>query len=156
MIPVPDWAAPPRPCAAHPGMNATPTPEPLRVLIVDDCVDTCESLSTLLTAWGHDSRVAHDGPTALAIAPDYRPHVALLDIGMPRMSGWELARRLRQLPADVPLLLIAVSGYGRDEDRRLSLTSGCHFHLVKPLDPTVLETLLTHKRRELSPGTPDV
>src|SRR5687768_5375038 len=83
-----------------------------RVLVVDDNVDAAESLCTLLGMLGHETAMAFDGPSGLALADQFRPRVAILDLGLPRLDGYELARRLRAVP-DAPGLVIAVSGYGQ-------------------------------------------
>ncbi len=111
----------------------------IRVLIVDDNVDAATSLSHVLTLAGYQVRVAHDGNRALEIAEQLRPSVVLLDIGMPEMSGHEVARRLRGRPWGLDLLLIAVTGWGQESDRAKSLEAGFDEHLTKPIDP---ETLL--------------
>jgi two-component system CheB/CheR fusion protein len=115
---------------------------PLRVLVVDDNRDTAESLALLLRAEGHSVRVAHDAPTALQLAQSVRPDIAFLDIGMPVMDGYELSRRLRAQPALNGLLLVAVTGWGQDEDRRRSREAGFDRHLVKPVEPASLHRLL--------------
>jgi DNA-binding response OmpR family regulator len=111
------------------------------VLVVDDNADAAESLAVLLRLWGHDVQTAHDGLSGLKAALSDRPAVALLDIGLPGLDGYELARRLRaQLgPA---LRLVAVTGYGQEEDRRRSLEAGFDAHLVKPADLDELHALL--------------
>ena len=115
----------------------------LLVLIADDHPDTTESLAVLLRLWGHQALEAHDGPTALATALSSRPDVALLDISLPRLNGWEVGRRLRErLQADTPVL-VALTGYGRQEDRRRSEEAGFDHHLVKPVDLEHLLALLT-------------
>ena len=116
-------------------------PPKLRVLVVEDHADTAASMAVLLRIHGHEVEVAPDGPSALRIAADRPPDVALLDIGLPGLSGWHVARRLRERAGKTPLL-IAVTGYGRDEDRRRSVEAGIHLHLLKPVDPEALETLL--------------
>jgi CheY-like chemotaxis protein len=113
----------------------------LRVLVVDDNVDAAESLCTLLGMLGHTTAVAYDGPAGLTIATAFRPQVAILDIGLPGMSGHELARRLRAGPA-TPELLVAVSGYARDEDRRHSHEAGFDHHLIKPVELAVMQAVL--------------
>jgi signal transduction histidine kinase/CheY-like chemotaxis protein len=113
-----------------------------RVLVVDDNEDAAEMMRTALTVRGYQVRVAHDGPGALRTAIGFQPHVALLDIGLPVMDGYELAGRLRQLPGLDRLYLIAVTGYGQDADRRRSRAAGFDRHLVKPLDLEVLEGAL--------------
>jgi CheY-like chemotaxis protein len=105
-----------------------------RVLVVDDNVDAAELLATALRLSGHDVRVAHDGPSALALAGDFPPEVAFLDLGLPVMDGFELGRRLRPLLAGRPLRIVAVSGYGQPVDRARSAEAGFDRHLVKPVD----------------------
>ena len=115
---------------------------PVDVLVVEDHGDTALSLAMLLHFWGHRVRVARDGPEALALAAEAPPEVVLLDIGMPGMDGWEAATRLRRLPGLDRALVVAVSGYGREDDRRHSHAAGCDLHLLKPVDPDVLLRLL--------------
>jgi PAS domain S-box-containing protein len=122
--------------------RAPPPGAPRRVLVVDDSRDAADSLALLLRCWGHEVRTASNGPAALAEAASFRPHVVLLDIGLPGMSGLELARKLRQLPGLEGVALVALTGFGRDDDRRRSLEAGCEHHWVKPVDPVVLESLL--------------
>jgi signal transduction histidine kinase len=105
-----------------------------RILIVDDNHDALESLATLLNLAGHDARSAADGPTALETAPSFQPEIAVLDIGMPGMDGYELARRMRATPWGKGLVLIALTGWGQDSDRRRSSEAGFDSHWVKPLD----------------------
>jgi two-component system CheB/CheR fusion protein len=121
---------------------------PRRVLVVDDCRDTTASLSMLLSYWGHDVRTAHEGRSALDVARLFRPEVILVDIGMPGMSGFELARRLRQEAHLTEALMITISGFSREEDRRLSLEAGCDGHLVKPVEPELLCQLVRSGCRE--------
>jgi PAS domain S-box-containing protein len=109
-----------------------------RVLVVDDNADAAETMATLLQIWGHDVHVASDGPTALAQAEVHRPDVVLLDIGLPGMSGFEVARRVREIPRMADAVLIAMTGYGQDEDRRRSRAAGFAVHLVKPVAPDAL------------------
>ncbi len=118
-----------------------------RVLVVDDNRDAAASLSRLLTLDGHDVRVAHDGPGALEMARDYRPDLIFLDIGMPEMDGYEVARRLRQQPEMDNTPLAALTGWGQPTDRQRSAEAGFDHHLVKPLDLTALQKLLTDPRR---------
>jgi two-component system CheB/CheR fusion protein len=121
---------------------------PLGVLIVDDCADTTSSLALLIEAWGHEALVANDGSTALRLASESRPDVVILDIGMPRMSGLEVARRLRQLPGLDGALVVAMSGYASEDDSNRSLQAGCNLHLVKPPDLQHLRRLLATRRKE--------
>jgi PAS domain S-box-containing protein len=114
---------------------------PLRILVVDDNRDLVESLAILLRLWGHEVRTAHDGLSGLKAARSYRPQVVFLDIGLPGLDGYELARRLR---AEVGggMKLIAVTGYGQEEDRRRALEAGFDAHLVKPADLGDVQRLL--------------
>jgi CheY-like chemotaxis protein len=110
---------------------------PRRILIVDDNVDAAELLQDVLVAFGHDVTIAHDGPTALKLVAelpaDATIELALLDIGLPVMDGYELAQQLRRLPGLGELKLIAVTGYGQDADRRRAGAAGFNRHLVKPV-----------------------
>ena len=105
---------------------------PLKVLVVDDNVDTVLGFSMLLKASGHDVRTAHDGLSAVETAIAYRPNVVLLDIGLPGLNGYEVAKRLRQHPDLKNTVLIALTGYGQDTDRQASQQAGFDHHLVKP------------------------
>jgi PAS domain S-box-containing protein len=119
----------------------------LRVLVVDDSRDGAESLALLLRLKGHDVRVAHDGLAALEAAQASPPDLAILDIGMPGMDGYELARRLRQKPGLGKLVLVALTGWGQAEDRRRSQEAGFNQHLTKPADPAALDRLLGEAKR---------
>ena len=116
----------------------------LRVLVVEDNVDAAESLSALLRLWGHEVRMVHDGLEAIDAAREQQPEVVLLDIGLPGLDGYEVAKRLRQDPAMDGALLVAMTGYGQPEDRRRSREAGIHHHFVKPVEPFVLRTLLSN------------
>ena len=113
-----------------------------RVLVVDDNADAAESLAMLLEIAGHEVRTAHSGPAALDIVAEFRPHVAFLDIGLPGMSGYELAQRLREMPHLTGLSLVAVTGWGQEEDRRQSIAAGFIHHLTKPVDPRQVQSLV--------------
>jgi CheY-like chemotaxis protein len=117
------------------------------VLIVDDNEDSALSLATLLDLSGNETRVAHDGLQAIAVADSTRPDVVLLDIGLPRRSGYEVARHIRAQPWSKSALLIAITGWGQDDDRRRSEEAGFDAHLVKPIDPVALERLLLNRER---------
>jgi signal transduction histidine kinase len=123
---------------AHPPSSHSERPRAVstgvRVLVVDDNVDAAAMLAQALGAAGHVTMTAHDGPTALEAARAFKPDVALLDIGLPVMDGFELARKLRELPGLRATRLIAISGYGQDHDRRQSAAAGFDAHLVKPVD----------------------
>jgi CheY-like chemotaxis protein len=114
--------------------------------VVDDNVDAAESLALLLRMMGQVVRTVHDGVSALEAAESFPPDVVLLDIGLPRMDGYEVARQLRQRgPADA--LLVAVTGYGQDADLTRSREAGFDRHLVKPVDPGTLAELFSSFRR---------
>lgn len=114
----------------------------LRVLVVDDHVAQAQILARLLTKlWQHEVEVAHDGPAALEIAARFRPDLILLDIGLPRMDGYEIARRLRLDPALAKTMLVALTGYGQDEHRQRTRDAGFDAHLVKPASVAALEEL---------------
>jgi len=120
-----------------------PSPyESRRILVVDDNVDAAKSLARLLKRWGHAVEISHDGPSALEAAEAYRPEVVLLDIGLPGMDGYEVARRLRANPAFLTTPLAAITGYGQDDDQRRSFEAGFNLHLTKPVDPTGLKDFL--------------
>ncbi|WP_338762628.1 ATP-binding protein [Massilia sp. METH4] len=114
----------------------------LRVLIADDNVDAAHSLADLLALEGHDTRVAADGPGALALAEAFRPEVVFLDIGMPGMDGYETARRLRQLPGLAAVPLAALTGWGAAEDRARTRAAGFDHHLLKPAVPAEVDAVL--------------
>jgi PAS domain S-box-containing protein len=119
---------------------------PRRVLVVDDNRDAAESLEILLQLWGHQARSANDGPEALALVADFHPEIILLDIGLPGMDGYEVARQIRELPAGRNALIVAVTGYGRSSDRLQSQDAGFDHHLVKPVQPEVLQELIASSR----------
>jgi PAS domain S-box-containing protein len=111
-----------------------------RVLVVDDNPDSADSMSMLLTLWGHETRVAGDGPSAMALVAEFRPDLVLLDIGLPGMSGYEVAAQLHAQAA-CPML-VAMTGYGQEEDRAMSSAAGFSMHLVKPVSGDDLRELL--------------
>jgi CheY-like chemotaxis protein len=113
-----------------------------RILIVDDNRDALESLATLMQMAGHTTRGAADGEAALAVAAEWRPQVVLLDLGLPRVDGYEVGRRIRAEPWGREILLIALTGWGQEQDRRRSREAGFDSHLVKPLDLARLSELL--------------
>jgi PAS domain S-box-containing protein len=124
-----------------------PKEGPRRVLVVDDNEDAREALRFLLDDEGHDVRTAADGPEALAVASAFRPDVVLLDIGLPGMDGYEVARRLRQIPECRSTFIAAVSGYGQPEDRIRSQAAGFDEHLLKPVSAGPLLALLKERNR---------
>ena len=114
----------------------------LRILLVDDYGDVGAMLSEVLQARGYDTRTAYDGPAAIEIAKRFKPDIALLDIGLPGMSGYELARRLKALPGLERIRLVALTGFGQDADDETSRAAGFSYHLVKPIDFDLLEKIL--------------
>jgi CheY-like chemotaxis protein len=113
-----------------------------RILVVDDVEAAASLLGRVLESMGHETRIAHDGPKALAIAKEYRPDVILLDLGMPGMSGFVVARLLRAQVGFEGITLIAVTGHGREEDRRQALEAGFDHHLLKPVSADHMRVLL--------------
>jgi CheY-like chemotaxis protein len=113
-----------------------------RVLVVDDNVDAAESIAMILRVSGYDVRCVYDGPTVLQAAKAYRPDVVVLDIGLPGLSGYDVARLLREQPEFRRIPLVAVTGYGQEEDRRRSQEAGFDYHLTKPVDPDALQAFV--------------
>ncbi len=130
--------------SGHAGNGARPPQEGAgrRILLVDDNLDSAAGLKKLLTRRGYDLRLTHDGPSALLLAEEFPPEIVLLDIGLPGMDGYEVARRLRRQPGTARALIIAISGYGQEEDLRQSRESGFDHHLVKPVRLEELRGLL--------------
>jgi signal transduction histidine kinase/ActR/RegA family two-component response regulator len=114
----------------------------LRVLIVEDNVDTAEMMELAVSNLGHVTRVAHDGASAISAATVFEPHVIFLDIGLPGMNGYAVAKVLRALPQFNQVHIAAVTGWGQEEDRRKAREAGCDSHFTKPLSPSILSELL--------------
>ena len=123
-----------------------------RVLVVDDNQDAAEILSEALLMMGYDTRCAHDGAAALAVATTFLPEVALLDIGLPIMDGYELALRLRALPGLHGMRLVALTGYGQDRDRARSVEAGFDEHLLKPIDLARVQQIVEGPGPKIVPG----
>ncbi len=121
--------------------EAQPSLSGYRLLVVDDNQDAANTFAILLRLQGHQVWVAYDGPSALTSAQTYRPHLIFLDIGMPGMDGYEVARRLRLFPEQKKVLLAALTGWGQAKDRRQTAEAGFDFHLVKPPEPESLEVI---------------
>ena len=143
-LPAIDAHTPSEPRRAAPAPAAAPT----RLLLVDDNADALALLALGLEACGHTVASAHDGPSALAVARDDPPAIAMLDIGLPGMDGYELARRLREDAGDRPLKLIAITGYGQLSDRQRALAAGFDEHLVKPVTVAVVAAAIAELQRE--------
>jgi PAS domain S-box-containing protein len=126
---------------------------PARILVADDNRDAASSLATLLSLDGHEIRVANDGEQALAEAERFRPQVALLDIGMPKKNGYEVARAIRDAPWGRDILLVAVTGWGQTEDKRRAKEAGFDRHFTKPLDLDALSAFLAQALRPARPQT---
>jgi CheY-like chemotaxis protein len=116
--------------------------KPLRVLVIEDNPDAAETLGDLLSLFGHEPEIALSGPAGLETARRFRPEVVLCDIGLPGMDGYAVARSLRAEPATRTARLIALTGYGRESDRRRTQEAGFDLHLVKPVEPLELKRLL--------------
>jgi signal transduction histidine kinase/CheY-like chemotaxis protein len=127
--------------------NGLTIPTRRRMLVVDDNRDAASSLEMLLQLMGLDVRVAHDGETAIQFAEEFRPQTMFLDLGMPDMDGYEVCRRIRSATWGKNMRLIAITGWGQDEDRRKSALAGFDMHLVKPVNPESLAQLLGDSRR---------
>jgi signal transduction histidine kinase/CheY-like chemotaxis protein len=137
--------------APAPAAGPPATERAVRALLVDDNADAADTLALLLRLWGHEVTVAHDGPAALRAAEAQRPEVCLLDIGLPGMDGYELARRLRARPGLARAVLVALTGWGQEEDRRRAREAGFDHHLVKPVELSALRELLAQVERQ-GPG----
>jgi signal transduction histidine kinase len=116
--------------------------KPQRILLADDNLDFASSFATLLRRMGNEVRVEHDGPAALAAAPEFRPEIAFLDIGLPKLNGFDLARRLRELPATARSRLVAVTGWGQPSDRQLASEAGFDDYMVKPVEIERIQAIL--------------
>lgn len=136
------------PVAQHAAAAQTAEPEApahssgLRILVVDDSVDTAESLAVVLRFDGHEVRSAHGGRAALDAVAEFRPHIAVLDIGMPEVNGYQVAERIRAQPRDDHIVLIALTGWGQESDRQRAIAAGFDHHITKPLDLEHLRSLI--------------
>jgi PAS domain S-box-containing protein len=140
-----------RPDIAMPSAKRTDeATEQARILVVDDNVDTVKGMAILLNLAGHEVVTAHNGPQAIEVARAYRPQFILLDLGLPGMSGYDVAKRLREEDGCKDALIVAVSGYGQDEDRHRTKAAGFDHHLLKPVSYDELFTLLGPKLKRLT------
>jgi CheY-like chemotaxis protein/anti-sigma regulatory factor (Ser/Thr protein kinase) len=124
------------------GEEAASAPVRRRILVADDNVDSAASLAMMLEFMGNEVRTAHDGVEAVEAAAAFRPDVILLDIGMPRLNGYDACRRIREQPWGRGIAIAALTGWGQEEDKRQSREAGFNHHLVKPVEPAALEKLL--------------
>jgi CheY-like chemotaxis protein len=120
-----------------------PAPQRFRILVVDDNHDSAVGLAMMLSIMGYETRTVHDGESAVTTAESFLPDVVLLDIGLPRLNGYEVAQRIREHAWGASMFLIAVTGWGQEEDRQRSSEVGMNVHMVKPVEPAVLERLLS-------------
>jgi CheY-like chemotaxis protein len=134
-----------------PALNATP--QGFRILVVDDNHDSALSLAMMLSIMGHETRTAHDGESAVSTAELFLPDVVLLDIGLPKLNGYEVAQRIRENTWGQSMFLIAVTGWGQEEDRQRSSEVGLNVHMVKPVEPAALERLLSELRNKHDIGS---
>jgi CheY-like chemotaxis protein len=117
----------------------------VRVLVVDDHQDLATGLAELLEGWGHEARVAFDGPSALEAARGFHPDLVLLDLGLPEMDGYEVAQALRRDPSLSSMEVAALTGYGHADDRRRARDSGIDHYMTKPMDLAALRRLLERR-----------
>src|SRR5690606_40177009 len=140
----------PRPPRQRGAERPTAPARPRRILLVDDNVDFATSLAVLLESLGHEVRIAHDGEAALEAAAELEPEVAFLDIGLPGISGYDVAAKLRALPAGGKITMMALSGWGRTEDKQRSPAAGCAGQRVEPVGIATIGDALA--RRAAGPG----
>jgi CheY-like chemotaxis protein/two-component sensor histidine kinase len=133
----------PKPAQPDPVLAETKTAPTRRILIVDDNEDSAESLTMLLNLAGHKTHTAYDGLDAIEMAATFRPDLILLDIGLPKLNGYEVARKIREQPWGQAIVVVALTGWGQEEDRRRSRDAGFNHHLTKPVDPLALTRLLS-------------
>jgi two-component system, OmpR family, response regulator len=126
------------------GTESTPA-QARRVLLVDDSIDAAEAMSMLLETLGHEVRTMYDGPSALAMCDAFAPDVVILDIGLPGMNGFDVAKAMRARPGTEKALLIALTGYGDESDRRKAHDAGFDHHLVKPVSFTAIEAVIADR-----------
>jgi CheY-like chemotaxis protein len=141
IVRLPTVVQPPKP-PARPTIGAPTFTTARRILVVDDNRDSADSLALLLRLSGHVTYTAYDGVEAVEAATNLQPDVILLDLGLPKLNGYDAARRIREQRGNDGLVLVALTGWGQDEDRRRSEKAGFDAHLVKPVDEVALAKLL--------------
>ncbi|HEY4259121.1 MAG TPA: PAS domain S-box protein [Schlesneria sp.] len=119
-----------------------------RILVVDDNRDSATTMAMMLKLLGHEIKTAHDGVEAVEVAERFRPEIILMDVGMPRLNGYEATKRIREQPWGVGITIVALTGWGQDDDRAQSKIAGCDSHLVKPVNLEDLERILDRRRQE--------
>jgi CheY-like chemotaxis protein/two-component sensor histidine kinase len=129
---------------------------PRRVLVVDDNVDSAESMAMILKLSGHEVALAHDGEQALQVARAFQPDVAFLDLGMPNVNGYEAARLIRKESWGERIMLVALTGWGQEEDKRRTLDAGFDLHVVKPIDFAKLDSLVSQSNQLISPNVEEL
>lgn len=127
-------------------------PSGLRVLVVEDDPDTADSMAMLLNLYAYDVQIARDGKTALRAVAENEPDVVLLDIGLPKLDGWQLAKEIHGQSRNKRPFLIAISGFGRESDQMRSHEAGIDLHLVKPVEPEMLHQVLHRFHAVLTPS----
>jgi PAS domain S-box-containing protein len=132
----------------HAAARAAPASRHVRVVVADDNRDAADTLQRILSLFGHEVRVAYDGVAAIRLAEEFRPRVAVLDIGMPGTNGYEVARTLRERRS--PIKLVALTGWGQESDRRRAMEAGFDYHLTKPVDPEALNRLFADMEKDSS------
>lgn len=113
-----------------------------RILVIDDNEDAAQTLGMVLEMSGHEVHLAYDGEQAVAMARDLKPQIALVDIGLPKLNGYGVAQSIRAEPWGEKMMLIALTGWGQDDDKRRALAAGFNFHLTKPVDPDQVDALI--------------
>ena len=135
----------------QPSAEAEERPKPTarrRILVVDDNRDAAIRLARMLNVMGNETQTAQDGMEAVNVATAFRPEVILMDIGMPKLNGYEAARRIREQPWGKSVVMVACTGWGQDDDKRRSMDAGFDSHMTKPIEPAALEKLLAGLQSE--------
>jgi DNA-binding response OmpR family regulator len=126
----------------HGDRDARDAGRKVRILVVDDSIDAADSMCAVLRLFGNDADMAHDGESAIALVKTYQPDLVLMDLSLPTLSGLDAGRQVREALAPQPVVVVAMTGWGRDEDRAMSLQYGFNGHLTKPVDFQQLKTII--------------